>query len=250
MKKLIRLAPLGGLLLLLPLAAPQIALADDEPDDEESVVLGDEGDKKERKLDTESPEAVALKELLHIDPKYGKADKQVALMYGFMEAVELEDFTVKGKVDRIEAYTGLEIGVGSRGQGLILHNLALKDDFEIELHARIDWLAPSSVLVFCFADGKSGSIFGGSFAKRGGSGYRPVNKGDQPDKGRFTAARAVKVKFVCKDGKITSWCDGVKTAETSKLGKKLDGRFGFYLQNIRVVFSSLQIKGAVDTSKL
>lgn len=249
-------APL--LLGLLPLAAP-IVRADDEDDPQgeeekeepkaDEPKPADDGKPKKREVDTDSPEAQALKEMLHVDPNYGKDDKKVELTYLFTEQALLEDWEQQG-FDRCEVNSRLELGVGSQRQGLMLHNLNLKGDWEIEVDAAIDWIAPSSQLVFVFGSGKCGALYGSALGKRGSDGYKPLSRKAPILRERYQAARMVKLKFVCKSGEVTTYLDGSKTDSTHKLSKTLDGRFGFFLTNMRLSISRVVIRGEVDTSKL
>jgi hypothetical protein len=258
-------ALLGVVGLASPFAAPVQAQDDEEEDgDEESEGEGEggeeEGDKGgdkpappptgKRELDTTSPEAKAIDEMLHVPTNYGK-DKRVELTYTFAEVAEAEDFEVRGfdKAEAAQQYqAGFELGVGSRGQGLVLHRLALKGDFEVEYKVRLDWIAPSSQLVFVFADGKAGGIWGPYFAKRGSSGYKPLAK-VEIDRGRLASNRECKLRYVVQGEEVTCFVDGVKAASSSKL-KKLDGRLGIYMTNMRLVLLSATIKGEVDAAKL
>ncbi len=205
-----------------------------------------------RKVDKTSPEARALDELLFVDPNYGE-DKRVELTYTFSEPGEQEDFEVRG-FDKAEVAgssygLGFEFGVGSRGQGLVLHNLAFKGDYEVEYRLRIDWIAPSSQLVFVFADGKSGGMWGPYFAKRRSRGYRPVAR-VEVDRGRLGGGREVKLKYEVEGDEVTCFVDGVKVASTEKLKGKLDGRLGIYMTNMRLVLLGATIKGEPDPEKL
>ena len=76
-------------------------------------------------------------------------------------------------------------GVGSRSQGMILHSVAMKGDFEVEVNARIEWVTGRSQMGIVFANGKSAALFGNCFAKRGSRGYKPVSKKVMPNREVF-----------------------------------------------------------------
>ncbi len=206
---------------------------------------------QKRELDPDSPQAKALGELLFVEANYGK-DRRVELEYAFNEPAQAEDFEVRG-FDKAEVNTsysqGFELGVGSRGQGLMLHVLPLKGDFTVEYRLRLEWIAPSSQLVFVFADGKSGGQWGPYFSKRTSRGYKPLAR--MPiDRSKVGSGRDVTVRYEVADGEITCWVDKIKLAETGKLSKKLDGRIGLYMTNIRVVLTGLSIHGEIDPAGL
>ena len=214
----------------------------------------DKKDKKEepkRKVDKTSPEAQALEELLSVPANYGKDDKRVELEYRFDGSGGGDDFDVRG-FDKsglgVGGGEGFFLGVGSRRQGMMLHALALKDDYEVQWELKVGAIAADSQLVFVFANGKSGGILGPHFAKRTKRGYKPVKKTRKLDRSHVTHD-VMKVKYRVEDGVITCWINGRKFKETKKLNGKLDGRIGIFCSNVNVWVSRLTVTGAIDASK-
>lgn len=201
-----------------------------------------------RKVDTTSPAAKALASLLQVKPNYGD-DKRVEITYNFAEASELEDFESRG-FDRYQKEFGLELGVGSRGQGLLLHRLHLKGDYSVEIKGRIEYIAPSSSLVFVVGDGASGAIFGSALAKRSRKGYRVLSRKTKIDRRPFGAGRDATVKLQVEKGVLTTFVNGRAYGATKKLKKKLTGRPGIYMTNLRFIVTSITIKGEIDPAKL
>jgi hypothetical protein len=212
--------------------------------------------KKPRELDRDSPVAKALDELVVADPRYGK-DGRVELAYDFSEPAHLEDFTyqgfdkiVSGRNRKKNSWPGvLDVGVGSRSQGLVLHNIPLRGDFELEWTFLMESTSPSSQLVFVCADGKSGAIFGSVFSKRTRAGYRPVERKAVLDRSHLNAGE-VTVRLVVAGKRATAYVNGQVVAETTKLNGKLDGRVGIFATNLRVFVKSFKLQGEVDPRKL
>jgi hypothetical protein len=228
---------------------------DDDGGDDDKKKDGKKKDGKEkgRKIDTKSPEAQALAEMLNVKPNYGKQDKRVELDYSFSEEIEIDDFSMLG-FDRQEISSGVELAVGSQSEGLMVHSLTMKGDFEIEYHVRLEWMAPSSVVVYVFGSGKSGALWGPAWCKRTSRGYKPVSskvaKLAKLAKEPYNGARDVKLRYVMSSGQVTCYVNGRKVGDTKKLKGKLNGKIGLYLKNVRLRVDRIIIKGEIDTSKL
>lgn len=205
------------------------------------------GDAKppERELDTTSPQALALKELLHVDPRYGK-DGTVELVYTFDEEAQLQDWQNLG-FDRVDCRGDVTLGVGSQGQGLIQHCLELKGDFEVQYRCRIDWMSSRSDLVFFV--GKGGARYGNAFVQKQSNGFRGVGRGE-PDRARWGGGREVTVKHVLRGQELTAYLNGVNVGATKRLDGKLDGKVSIFMTDMRLVLMQVEIRGHVDTSKL
>lgn len=258
-----RLFASSALALLLALAVLAPAPAQDPPKGTEAPPAGSEappagteappagseapppaGEPK-RELDTTSPEAIALKELLHVDPRYCK-DGTVELIYNFSEEAQLADWQNLG-FDRCDSRGELTLGVGSQGAGLLSHCLELKGDFEVTFVCRLDWVTSRSDLVFFI--GKGGGRYGNAFVQKSGNGFRPVGK-VEPARDRFGAGRTVTIKYVKKGQELTVHMNGVNLGTTKKLGDKLDGKVSIFMTDMRLILQSCEIRGHIDTSKL
>lgn len=199
-----------------------------------------------RELDTTSPEAQALKALLHVDPQYAK-DGTVELVYEFDGEAELLDWQHQG-FDLAETRGGnLTLGAGSQGQGLIQHTLALLGPYEVEIACRVDWISSRSDLVFLL--GKGGGRFGNQFVEKKSSGFKPVTK-NEPARERFGGGRDVTVRYVVNGDDVTVWINGVQLGTTNKLKGKLPGKVGLWMTDMRLVVQRVTIKGRIDASKL
>lgn len=250
-----RLVASSALALLLALAVLTPSPAQDPPKESETPPAGTEtppagtdtppaGEAK-RELDTTSPEAIALKELLHVDPRYSK-DGTVELLYNFSEESQLADWQNLG-FDRCDSRGELTLGVGSQGAGLISHCLELKGDFEVTFVCRLDWVTSRSDLVFFI--GKGGGRFGNLFVQKNGNGFRSVVK-TEPARDRFAAGRTVTIKYVRKGQELAVHMNGVNLGSTKKLSDKLDGKVSIYMTDMRLILQSCEIRGHIDTSKL
>lgn len=272
---LARILPLMILLAvpaLAPFAVPAQAFADDgddkgdddKDDDDKDDGDKDDGDKDDgdkdkdkkdakREIDKESPEAQALGELLFVPPNYGKKDKRVELNYPFAEEAEMEDFSFQG-FDRSEVNGDLELTVGSQREGLMVHALHMKGDYEVEYEVSVEWMAPSSVVVFALGKAKSGGMWGNGWCKRTSRGFKPVSgkvaRLIKESRAAFNGARTVKINIKVKNEVATCTVNGRSAGDTTKLKKKLDGPIGIYMKNARLRVTRITIKGEIDASKL
>jgi hypothetical protein len=233
--------------------APAPFLQDEEPEEPEPEPppAGTEkapaaGTPATRELDTSSPEAQALKELLHVDPRYAK-DGTVELVYEFDAEAELLDWQHQG-FDLAETRGGaLTLGAGSQGQGLVQHTLAMQGPYEVLVSCRVDWLSTRSDLVLLL--GKGGARFGNQFVEKKSSGFKPVTK-NEPARDRFGGGRDVQLRYVVDGDDVTVWVNGVQLGTTNKLKGKLAGKVGLWMTDMRLVVQSMTIKGKIDASKL
>lgn len=201
----------------------------------------------QRELDTTSPAALALDELLNVDPRYGK-DGRVELTYGFEEEAELLDWANQG-FDRVDVHGGnLTLGVGSQGQGLIQHTLELQGAYEVVFKVKLEWVSSRSDLVFLLGQ-KGGARFGNQFVERQSRGFRPVAR-VEPARERFNGARDVTLRYLIEGDDVSVWLNGIQLGRTNKLKRKLDGRVGMWMTDMRMVVQEVQIKGTPDASKL
>jgi hypothetical protein len=246
-------------LVAFPPACPSVWAQDDEDEDDEDQdedkekeKLGKDG-KPIRKIDTESPEAQALAEMLSVPANLGKKDKKVLVEYSFAEEAEMEDWALQG-FDRQECRGDLDLAAGSQREALMLSTLEMKGEFELEYHLRIERMAPSSSLIFVFGGAKSGAMWGTGWCKRGSRGFKPVSgkaaKAAKAGVQAFIGARDSKVKFVFSSGKVTCFVNGTKRGETKKLRGKLDGKIGLFMKNVGVRVTRIFLRGDIDRSKL
>ncbi|MCO5167656.1 MAG: hypothetical protein M9894_15010 [Planctomycetes bacterium] len=200
-----------------------------------------------RTLDTTSPVALALRELLRVDPRYA-TDGTVELVYPFDEDPELLDWTHQG-FDRVDLRGGrLTLGVGSNGQGLLQHRLELAGRYEVTLRCRLEWVSSRSDLVFVLGKG-GGGRFGNQLVERQARGWKPVTR-VEPARDRFAGAREVTVRYVVDGDDVTVWLNGVQMGSTDKLKRKLDGKVGLWCTDMRLVLDEVRITGRPDTSRL
>jgi hypothetical protein len=199
-----------------------------------------------RELDTTSPEALALTELLHVPHNYGK-DGNVELLYNFSEEAQLLDWANQG-FDRSDIYQGtFTLGVGSQGQALIQHCLEMTGKYEVSFKVRLEWVSTRSDLVFLV--GKGGGRFGNQFVEKQSRGFRPLGR-NEPARDRFGGGRDVTVKYAIDGDDITVWLNGAQMGTTDKLRRKLDGKVGMWMTDMRMVVQQVELKGRPDTSKL
>jgi hypothetical protein len=218
------------------------------------------GEDAGRQLDTESPVARALDELLIIDPRYA-TDGTVRLEYDFTDETQLADWTLQG-LDRAEESgprggrgrrvrngnpTALSLGCGSSGQGLFVHRLEMKGDYEATFRCSTVRTSTRSELVFML--GKSGAAWGTQLVQRGSSGFTALGRGE-PNKDAWTGGRVVTVTVVSRGGEVTTSINGARVGASDRLGDKADGRVGIYLTDMLLVVHGVTIRGAVDPAKL
>lgn len=200
-----------------------------------------------RELDTTSPVALALKELLRVDPRYAK-DGTVELVYPFDDEPELLDWVHQG-FDRVDLRGGrLTLGVGSNGQGLLQHRLEMVGRYEVTFRCKLEWVSSRSDLVFVLGKG-GGGRFGNQLVERQARGWRPVTRVD-PARDRFAGARDVTVRYLVDGDDVTVWMNGIQVGATDKLKRKLDGKVGLWCTDMRLVIDEVRLVGRPDTSKL
>ncbi|MCO5168828.1 MAG: hypothetical protein M9894_21015 [Planctomycetes bacterium] len=215
-----------------------------------------------RQLDRDSPVAKALADLLVVDPKYA-ADGTVELEYDFKSAEHVNDWDLQG-LDRAEEANrrgvqgrgiargaakpqALSLAAGSNSQGLFLHRLELKGDYEVSFRCHTERTTTRSELVFLL--GKGGASWGTQLVQRGTRGFSVVGR-DAVDKNAWTGGRVVTVTVAARGGELVTSVNGVRVDATRRLADKLDGRVGIYLTDMHLVVHHVTIKGTVSPAKL
>lgn len=206
-------------------------------------------------LDTGSPVALALRQLLHVP--HTLRDGRVEARYRFNGPDEVGDFEWTG-FDKLEVgevvgrnlrTVDLELGVGSRRVGRLVHVVPLAGDFKIDLAMWVNQATSRSDLVLFVGD-KVGVRWGQQIVRASRSGgLRPV-AGAQPDRGLFREERLVRVRLTRTGDALTVECDGRRVAHKAFKPGELDGRFGLVAQDVRVVITELSVDGVVDPAKL
>lgn len=206
-------------------------------------------------LDTGSPVALALRQLLHVP--HTLRDGRVEARYRFNGPDEVGDFEWTG-FDKLEVgevvgrnlrTVDLELGVGSRRVGRLVHVVPLAGDFRIDLAMWVNQATSRSDLVLFVGD-KVGVRWGQQIVRASRSGgLRPV-AGAQPDRGLFREERLVRVRLTRTGDALTVECDGRRVAHKAFKPGELDGRFGLIAQDVRVVITELSVDGVVDPAKL
>ncbi|MGE0708944.1 MAG: hypothetical protein AB7N76_23710 [Planctomycetota bacterium] len=242
------MTPRSSLGLLLLLLLPALALAQDPspapsptgPSEEEVKEL------EERLTQTET-----------VRPAVDK-DGAVTLSYPLLERKEASDFEAKGLdkfgVEKCEVVgrdpiTGLEVGAGSRGAGLVLHELTWLGDFEVRLKVQL-LVSPQSATMCLLLGKKVGVLWGQRLVKP--SNLRPLTKNGKLDRNAFKEGRLVELVVKREGAKLTVTCDGVKTDEAELTKGELEGglRLGLMARNVRFVIKDWTLKGKVDPKKL
>ncbi len=264
----------------LPLAAPTLARDDGTeapPPATEAPPAGEgEGDagkdegtgddagplapRGKRKLERAGPVAQALDDLLVVDPRYA-SDGTVELVYEFRQPNELQDWTQEG-LDRAEE-TGprgndvrrrrnpnakldhLALGANA-SPGRFLHRLAFKGDHEAVFRCSILRSTTDADLVFLL--GKGGAPWGTCLAKASGSRWAGLD--GAVDRAPWTGGQAVTVRLAVVGDEVEVEVDGVRRAETRKLGVESDGKVGLLLRNLHLVVHRATLRGAIDPAKL
>lgn len=223
------------------------------------------GPTKGRKLDTESPVAKALDELLRIDPRYAE-DGTVELIYDFKDEEQSEDWMLEG-LDRAEEANArggrgrairsgargpqaLSLGAGS-GLGSFVHRLEMKGDYEAVFRCHVERTTTRSDLVFL--TGKVGASWGSQLVLRGSRGFSPAPGSDRaaPDKEPWNGGRVVTVTVASKGGEVTVSVNGARVDATKKVdADKLEGRVGIALSDMHLIVHRVTIRGTVDPTKL
>jgi hypothetical protein len=218
---------------------------------------GDMGPKPgKRELDTESPAAKALDELLNVDPRFAK-DGTVELIYTFKDETEVGDFTAEN-LDRAEEAgkrgrrlrglpgEALSVGAGPT-PGVLLHKLPLRDDYEAIFRCHIERTSTRSDLVFLA--GKGGSAWGTCLVLRGSSGFAPLGE-PAIDKDPWNGGRLVTVRIAVKGGELTTQVNGATRGAKKVAGDKLDGKVGLFLSEMHLIVHRVTIRGKVDATKM
>ncbi len=206
-------------------------------------------------VDTTSPVAAALRDLLHVS--YTLHDGRVEAGYDFSEQGQAADFLTAGfdkaeinPVNGSHAYaTDLELGVGSRGLGRLAHVLPLTGDVQVEFTLWLNHSTTRSNLVFMLGD-HVGVRWGQQLVKVSRSGaMRPLTRGE-PDRSIFRGERKVQVKLTRAGDTLGVEVDGRRVAQKTFKPGELDGRFGLIASDLRVIITDLRIHGVVDASRL
>jgi hypothetical protein len=220
----------------------------------EGPARAQEPEKKEppkRELDTTSPEALALKEALHVDAQYGK-DQRVELVYPFDSEAEALDWQDRG-LDRVAFDAGGELTLASsaNANGLIVHKLHMVAPYEVQFTAHITWSTTRSDMVFLL--GQGGARYGNAFVQRQSRGFRPIGR-DDPARMTFAQDRTVVVKFQVTGEPdhelVTAYLNDVQRGRTERLEGKLGGQVGVWLTDMRMHLAEVRISGRFDPSKL
>lgn len=233
----------AALAAMLGLALPEGPARAQEPEKKEEP--------PKRELDTTSPEALALKEALHVDPQYGK-DQRVELVYPFDSEAEALDWQDRG-LDRIAFDTAGEVTLASsaNGSGIFLHKLHMLPPYEVQVTAHVTWSTTRSDMVFLFGGG--GARYGNQFVQRQSRGFRPLSR-DEPNRMAFAADRTVVVKFLVTGEPdhevVTCYMNEVQRGRTDRLEGKVAGQIGVFLADIRMHLNEVRISGRIDASKL
>ncbi len=208
-----------------------------------------------RELDTTSPTAKALKELLHVDPRYAK-DETVELIYEFADDGELQDFDQRG-FDLVQRNavsidgdgTSLTLITSSQGQGVFQHRLELLAPYEVLVKVKLGEVRASSDFVFTL--GKSGGArLLDQFAERTSRGFKPVGKPRASVHEGLCRATGTVRYVVTADG-VSVQVNGADRGSTKKLaGGKVEGKFGVWMAGTSMHLGAITIKGKFDGSKL
>jgi hypothetical protein len=231
--------------------------ADPQPtdDDEGEVAFTPPADDRAPQVDTDSPVALALRELLHVP--YVLRDGKVDATYAFASAAEDSDFETAGfdkaEVNDVQSWgrggIDLELGVGSQRMARLAHVLALAGDFQIDLTMWLNHSSGRSSLVFTLGN-KIGVRWGQQIVKLSKSGGGRPLAGQEPDRTIFREERLVTVRITRVGDALTVMCNGRKVAEKTLKPGELDGRFGLIATDLRMIITDLRIQGVVDATKL
>lgn len=228
-------------------------LANEEAEDD----VGEEPGPTPSPTDDDGGDAVlraALGELLHV--QHSVREGVVDVTYPFDMDAERLDFDLRGfdkaEINQVHGAGGhgggvdLELGAGSRGTGRMQHQLELDGDCEVEVNV---WTAHSGGRSqFFLVLGKVGVRWGEQLVKFGRSGPRPL--GPEPDRMSFREERDVSIRLVRKGDELTVFMNGRQVARKAFSAKDLDGRVSLIVSDVRLVITSLRIRGQVDATKL
>lgn len=242
-------------------ADPDAPDAPDEPDEpEEPGRRGKRERAPARPIDTDSPVARALDELLVVAPNYS-VDGTVELTYDFKDEAQLDDWTQEG-LDQAEgsnargrqgrrmragaAPQALSLGAASN-PGVFAHRLEMAGDYEVTFRLRTERTTTRSDLII-FA-GKGGASWGTQLVQRGTRGFTPVGR-VAADKDAWTGGRMITVTLAARGDELVTSINGARRDATTKLAGKLAGRVGLYLTDMHLVVDHVTIKGRIDPAKL
>lgn len=206
-------------------------------------------------VDTTSPVAMALRDLLHVS--HVLSDGKVDATYDFSEQGQEADFQMVGfdkaeinPVNGSHTYaTDFELGAGSRGLGRLAHVLPLAGDVQVEFTLWLNHSTTRSNLVFMLGN-NVGVRWGQQLVKVSRSGsMRPLTRGE-PDRTIFREERRVQVKLTRIGDTLGVECNGRRVAQKTFKPGELDGRFGLIASDLRIVITDLRIRGVVDASRL
>ena len=208
-----------------------------------------------RELDTASPTAKALKELLHVDPRYAK-DETVELVYEFADDGELQDFDQRG-FDMVQRdavpidgdSSELTLITSSQGQGILQHRLEMLAPYEVTVKLKLGEVRGSADFVFTI--GKSGGArLLDQFAERTSRGFKPVGKPRQPVYEGLCRNTGT-VRYVVTEDTVSVQVNGADRGSTKKFaGGKANGKFGVWMAGTSMHIGQITIKGKFDGSKL
>jgi hypothetical protein len=234
---------------------------DDEPADDGPRRRPRRVDADRRQLDTDSPVARKLDELLVVDPRYA-TDGTVELVYDFSDDGQVADWEVQG-LDRVEeanrrgnrgravargAKKPVALSLGAGGApGLFAHKLELVGQYEVEVRCHVERTTTRSALVFML--GKGGASWGSQLVQRGSSGFSVVGR-EAPDKDAWAGGRVVTVTVSANSGELVTSLNGARVEATKRLEGKLDGRAAIYLTDMHLVVHRVVIRGTVNPNKL
>lgn len=236
--------------------AADIADLDDEEECDEDL---DDDEFDDLGIDTTSPVAMAMNELLTV-PHSLRKNMELSVNYPMEQGGELEDFESLGfdkfeicRASRsagawAEPILGLEVGVSSQRVARMWHAVTLTDAFEIELEMWVNAGGSRSSLVFLVGK-KVGVSWGQEIVKVSKRGATRRISG-KVDRNVFRGERKVKIKITARDNTLTIKCDGRTTAKKAFKSGELKGRFGMIAKGVRFQVLDLRINGFVDPSKL
>lgn len=200
----------------------------------------------------------ALKERLHA--YHNVRDGVLDVTYQFSDVGEAQDFQGRGwdkfEINKVNGMADghlsgpvdLELGAGSRGLGVLTHVVDLAGDFEVDVTL---WTAVSGQLSeVVFLCGKQiGVRWGGQLVQvKKGGGVKPL--GPETDRICYKAESEVSVKMTRRGDTLEVKLNGTRVAQKAFKPGELDGPFGLFAGNVRIVITSLRIKGKVDMRKL
>lgn len=215
-----------------------------------------------RPIDTDSPVARALDDLLVVPPNYS-IDGTVELVYDFKDETQLDDWTQEG-LDQADgtnargrqggrrarqvgrAPQALSLGAASN-PGVFAHRLELEGEYEITFRLHTERTTTRSELIF-FA-GKGGASWGTQLVQRGTRGWSPVGR-VAADQDAWNGGHLLTVTLAARGDELVTSINGARRDATTKLAGKLAGRAGLWLTDMHLVVDHVTIKGRIDPAKL